>query len=348
MTKMSSANWRTKVIVIVGPTASGKSDLAIKLAKKYNGEIISADSRQVYKGMDIGTGKVARDRLKAKSLKTKAKQNSGLSPSALDLKRHYYSSGIEHHLIDVVSPKKQFTANDFKKLGEKAIKKITNKNKIPIIVGGTGFYIDILLGRMAMAEVPPNKKLLAQLDKFTAEKLFEKLKKLDPRRAKMIDSTNKRRLIRALEIVEAIGKVPALTTNYSLLTTSYDALWIGLKPKDLKKRIKNRLDTRLKEGMIKEVERLHKQGVSWKRLYDFGLEYRWVSRYLREVKSKKLKVKSFDKSEFYEKLLSEITKYSKRQMTWFKKNKKIHWIKNLPARVDQKEAEKLIKNFLTL
>ncbi|MDP3793095.1 MAG: tRNA (adenosine(37)-N6)-dimethylallyltransferase MiaA [bacterium] len=318
-----------KIIVIVGPTASGKSDLGIKLAKKYSGEIISADSRQVYRGMDIGTGKVKKDSSKYKVAGIKGKKK----------KSEYYSEGIRHHLIDVINPKKQFTADDFKKLGEKAIKEITAKSKIPIIVGGTGFYVDVLLGRMAVAEVPPNNKLRAKLEKQSAEQLFKQLQKLDPKRARNIDKHNKRRLIRALEIVLNTKK-SFLTTNYLLPTTNYKVLWIGLRPKNLQKRIKKRLDARLKTEMIKEVKNLHKKEVSWERLDDFGLEYRWISRYLQKVESRKLKVERFKNSEYYTELLRDIIHYSKRQMTWFKKNKKIIWIKN------EREAAKLVKHFV--
>src|SRR3989344_4595601 len=136
-----------KLIVIVGPTASGKSGLGIKIAKKFNEEIISADSRQVYKGMDIGTGKV-----------TKKEQKMA-----------------RHHLIDIVSPKKVFTADDFKKHGQKALSDIARRTKVPIIVGGTGFYIDVLLGRMQVAEVPPNPKLRAKLEKQSTEQLYSRL-----------------------------------------------------------------------------------------------------------------------------------------------------------------------------
>ncbi|OGM96234.1 MAG: tRNA (adenosine(37)-N6)-dimethylallyltransferase MiaA [Candidatus Yanofskybacteria bacterium RIFCSPHIGHO2_02_FULL_38_22b] len=312
MTKVSSASRWTKIIVIVGPTASGKSDLAIKLARKYHGEIISADSRQVYLGMNIGTGKV-----------TKKEQKI-----------------VKHYLLDAVSPKKQFTADAFKKLGEKASQEITAKHKIPIIVGGTGFYIDILLDRMAVAEVPPNKNIRTKLEKQSAEQLFKQLQKLDPRRAKNIDKHNKRRLVRSLEIVLITGKLVPPKQTYNIQHTTYNILWIGLRSKNLEKRIKIRLDKRLSQGMIREVERLHQQGVSWKRLDDFGLEYRWISRYLQKVGSRKLKVERFKDSEYYKELLRDIVRYSKRQMTWFKRNKEITWIKN------EREATKLVKHFV--
>lgn len=309
-----------KVVVIIGPTGSGKSDLGIKLAKKFDGEIISADSRQVYRGMDIGTGKV-----------TKKEQQL-----------------IKHHLIDVANPKKVFTVSDFKDLGEKAIKEILNKNKIPFVVGGTGFYINTLLYDLNLPQVPPNKLLRLNLNKLTAKQLFYKLRNLDPQRAKTIDQKNKRRLIRAIEIIEAIGKVPFLTTNYSLLTTNYNVLWLGLKPKNLEKRIKSRLDKRLKQGMVREVQGLLRSGVSKKRLNGLGLEYRQISEYLASEKFKVKSSKNFKNSEYYEKLLREIVKYSKRQMTWFKRNKEIHWL--APSRVkgikSQREAEQLIRKFI--
>lgn len=305
---------KQKVIAVVGPTASGKSDLSIKIARKFNGEIISADSRQVYRGMDIGTGKVtSREQRLAK-----------------------------HHLLDVVSPKKVFTVYDFKKLGEKAIKEILKKKKVPIIVGGTGFYIDILVNNITLPEVPPNKKLRAKLEKLSAEQLYSRLLALDSRRAKTIDRRNKHRLIRALEIVDSIGKVPPLNTNHSLLTANYNVLWLGLKPKNIEKRIKIRLEKRLKQGLAKEVRSLLIRGVSKKRLHDFGLEYRQISEYLASEKCKVKSVKNFKKSEFYQKLLRDIIKYSKRQMTWFRRNKEINWIKNFS------ESAQQVKDFIKI
>lgn len=341
-TKMNEINPpanKPRLIVIIGPTASGKSDLGIKLAKKFNGEIISADSRQVYRGMDIGTGKVRRDRtLPVPNLKFK-NQNGKF--------KDFYSEGIKHHLIDVSNPKKQFTASDFKRQGEKMIKKIISENKTPIIVGGTGFYIDILLNRMAVAEVPPNPKLRAKLEKDSTEKLFKQLQKLDQEFSKIVDRNNRRRLIRALEIVISTGK-PVPKPVYSI---KYQVLWIGLKPEDLGAKIKKRLDARLKQGMIKEVKNLHKQGVSWKRLDGFGLEYRWISRWLMKnltcpvgkIKMENYNTK-FKDSDEYQKLLRDIIRYSKRQMTWFKKNKDINW---LDIKHNPKKEFQLTKKFLS-
>ncbi|MDP2967519.1 MAG: tRNA (adenosine(37)-N6)-dimethylallyltransferase MiaA, partial [bacterium] len=162
-----------KLIVILGPTASGKSELAVRLAKKFNGEVISADSRQVYKGMDIGTGKITK----------KEMQN------------------IPHHLLNVTSPKRRFTVAQYRKLALKAIDKIFKKGKIPILCGGTGFYIQAVVDGIVIPEVKPDWRLRSNLEQLSTEELFNRLKKLDPKRAKTIDKKNRRRLIRALEIV---------------------------------------------------------------------------------------------------------------------------------------------------
>jgi tRNA dimethylallyltransferase len=279
-----------KIIIIIGPTASGKSDLAIKIAKNLDGEIISADSRQVYKDLNIGTGKVGK--------KEQAK--------------------IKHHLLDVVRlknpPAGGFTADRFKDLGRQKITEIISKGKIPVIVGGTGFYIDVLLGRMNTAQVPPNPKLRAELGKLSAEQLFKRLSAVDLQRSKTIDKYNKHRLIRALEI----SSYPKMIKKENK-TLNYDILWIGLKPKNLEKKIEIRLKKRLKQGMVNEVRKLIKSGISHRRLEDLGLEYRYISRHLKGLISKQ---------ELFDLLFSEIKKYSKRQMTWFRRNKEIKWISN--------------------
>jgi len=277
-----------KILVIVGPTSSGKTSLSIKLAKKFNGEVISADSRQVYKGMNLGTGKVTKKEMQ----------------------------GIKHHLLDVVSPISRFDAAKFVKLGDKAIKEILKKGKLPIICGGTGFYIDALLYGLPKT-IAPDWQLRHKLEKMNLKQLFKKLQRLDPSRAKNIDPQNKRRLIRALEIVLKTKKpVPNQVRQLK-----YETLKIGIlrNKKDLRKRIHQRLLTRLKQGMIKEVKNLHKQGVSWQRLDDFGLEYRFISRYLRGI---------LNREEMMEQLETAIWHYAKRQMTWFKKDKEIKWLNN--------------------
>lgn len=276
-----------KVSVVVGPTASGKSALAITLAKKHGGEVISADSRQIYKGMDIGTGKVTKKEMQ----------------------------GVPHHLLSVVSPKKQYSVERYKKEATKALQEILSRGKTPIICGGTGFYVDALVRGTTLPSVPPNKELRKRLEKLSTEKLFALLKKKDPARAKTIDAKNPRRLIRALEIAEALGTVPK-QKDAPLPNIHFEWIGIDLPDVTLKKKIHARLMERMKKGMVAEVKKLHSQGLSWKRLESFGLEYKWIAHYLQE---------KIEKKEMLEKLELDIWHYAKRQRTWFKKNKEIRW-----------------------
>ncbi|MFA5878166.1 MAG: tRNA (adenosine(37)-N6)-dimethylallyltransferase MiaA [Candidatus Staskawiczbacteria bacterium] len=279
-----------KIIVILGPTASGKTDLSVGLAKKFNGEIISADSRQVYKGMNIGTGKVTKKEMQ----------------------------GVPHYLLDVASPKKRFDVVQFKKLADKAIDKIYKKKKVPFLVGGTGFYIQVVVDGISIPNVKPDLTLRKKLEKKTVPELYKILSKLDPRRAGDIDKNNPRRLIRALEIVlKSKRPVPPIQPE----NPGFSSLYLGVKrdTKTLQKLIEKRLIKRLDEGMVEEVESLHKSGVSWKRLEEFGLEYRYVTRYIRG---------KLDREEMIKQLQKEIEHYAKRQMTWFKKDKRIKWIKD--------------------
>jgi tRNA dimethylallyltransferase len=292
---------QAKLMVVLGPTSSGKSSLAVELAKRFNGEIISADSRQVYKGMDIGTGKITKKEMRQ----------------------------IPHYLLDVASPRTQFSVAQYRRKALKAIDKIYHKQKIPILCGGTGFYIQAVVDGLNIPRVAPDWKLRKELEKKSAEDLFKQLKKIDPHRAKNIDAKNKRRLIRALEIIIKTGKpVPLVKSNQQ-----FETLFIGIKKDipELKDLIKNRLLRRLKQGMINEIRNLRKTGISWKRLDDFGLEYRYIAKYLKGELTREKTISELQK---------EIEHYAKRQITWFKRDKRIYWIKNY------KEAEKLVKDFL--
>ena len=293
---------KPQMIAIVGPTASGKSDLAVRLAKKFGGEVISADSRQVYKGLDIGTGKVTKKEM----------------------------AGIPHYLLDVVSPKKQYSVAEFQRDANKAIADILKRGKLPIICGGTGFYVDALVYDSLLPDVPPNEALRKKLDRETTESLYEILKKIDPERAETIDAQNPRRLVRAIEIAQALGKVPERSFN-----SSFTPLFIGIKvPAEiLKERIHVRLLKRMKGGMLAEAKTLHEKGLSWKRMEELGLEYRYLARYLRGA---------ITKSEMLIQLESAIIQYAKRQHTWFKRNTNIHWVEyDSPAK-----AEKIVLNFI--
>ena len=295
--------FKRKIIVILGPTASGKSALAVKMAKKINGEIISADSRQVYKGLDIGSGKITKKEM----------------------------SGIPHYCLEIVHPKKIFTVVDFKKRADEAIEKIFAKNKTPIIVGGTGLYIQAIVDNIVLPEVKPNWKLRKELGKKTTEEMFKMLKKLDPERAKNIDAKNPRRLIRAIEIAKKIGKIPKLK---SMSRRDLDIRQIGIKLPDeiLKKNIEKRIKKMLKGGLVAEIKKLKSSGLPWKRIYELGFEYRYPALFLRG---------KISKDEMLEKMLIKNRQYAKRQMTWFKRDKIIKWISK------EKQAEKLIKKFKT-
>jgi len=296
-----------KIIVILGPTSSGKSDIAIRLAKKFNGEIISADSRQVYRSLDIGTGK------------TTAKEQKG----------------IKHYLIDVASPRTNYNAAKFKKDADKIIEDILKREKMPIICGGTGFWIKSIIDNVQYPEVKPDWVLRDQLRNKSAEELFLMLKKLDKERAKNIDPKNKVRLIRAIEICKSLGKVPEV--NRESRIKNYEFLQIGIRlPKEnLYKNIEKRLRKRFDQGMIEEVRKLHfKDKLSWKKIEGFGLGYFWIPKYLKgEIKSEE---------ELFEKIFQAEKDYAKRQMTWFKKDARIVWLDN--DKIIAKSTSSFLKN----
>jgi tRNA dimethylallyltransferase len=306
---------KAKVIVICGQTSTGKSDFAVALALQLlsgqaknikSAEIISADSRQVYIGLDIGSGKIT----------TKEMQ------------------GVKHHMLDVVKPNKVFTVAQYKKLADKKIKEIIKRGNIPIICGGTGFYIDAIINNITLPQVPPNKKLRAELENKTPAELFNILKKLDPTRAKDIDSKNPVRLIRAIEIATALGSVPTTSPTCG----KYDVLKIGLNLPDevLKERIYKRIKKRIKIGMIDEVQDLYNNGLSWARMGDLGLEYRYISQYLQG---------HMTKAEMIDKLNKETWQYAKRQKTWFKRDRNTIWINPL-NKIETKNTFTKVKEFL--
>jgi len=278
-----------KVHVIVGPTASGKSALAVRLARLFGGEVISADSRQVYRGLDIGTGKIASREMR----------------------------GVRHHLLDVASPKKVFSAQDFQSRARAAITAAARSGHLPIVAGGTGYYVDALLGRIALPAVKPDAALRAKLEKKSVAELYALLKRRDPRRAKMMASKsergNRRRLIRALEVATALGRVPIGPTH-----SAYDVLWIGIAPPfaQLEKKIRTRLHSRVRAGMVAEARKLHKTGLSYKRMEELGLEYRSLARYLQG---------QITKEEMTAELNRDIRRYAKKQLAYWRRNPVIEW-----------------------
>lgn len=299
-----------KVLVILGPTASGKTALGVQLARMYHGEIISADSRQVYKGMDIGTGK--------------------------DLQE--YGEGadkVKHHLIDIVSPNEEFNVAKYQELAFKAIDDILKRGKLPIIVGGTGLYLQAVIDNYHLSAVKPDLKKRQELEALGKDELFSLLERSKPEFANKLnnsDRNNPRRLVRYLEILEQTDSIDKKQKS------PYEFLILGLDFPDeiLRERVVRRINDRLeKEEMIAEVERLHNEGVDFKRLISFGLEYKFISFYLLE---------QLDYDEMLQKLSDASYRFSKRQKTWFKRwqkqGREIVWIKK------SEDAVKRVNKFL--
>jgi len=287
---LSAHKANKKLIVILGPTASGKSSLAVRLAKKFNGEIVSADSRQIYKGMDIGSAKI--------------------TPKEM--------AGIPHHLIDIVRPDQDFTLAQYKRRAVKIIKDIQRRGRIPFLVGGTGLYIQAVVDNLKIPSVGPDKKLRQKLEKKTNQELFNQLQKLDPSTAQKIDQNNQRRLVRALEVC-LLTKKP-FSEQRKKGRPMFDALQIGLKVglDEIKKGITGRTEKMFEAGLVKEVGKLLER-YSANLPAMSGIGYKEIIFYL-------------DKKTTLEKTRELISlhtlQYARRQMTWFKRDKRIHWVKN--------------------
>lgn len=275
-----------KLVVITGTNASGKSSLGIDLAVHYDTEIISADSRQVFCGLNLGSGKVTREEMK----------------------------GVPHHLIDVVKPNEFYALSDYQKQAYEAIDGVINRGKIPFLVGGTGLYINAVVDGYNLNTVKPDFKLRKELENKSVDDLIDIIKKVSPETLEKLDLNNKVRLERTAE--KAMSGV--LKENPS--KPKYESLVIGVTwPREvLYERIRERLDKRLEEGMIDEVAQLRKNGATDDFLYKLGLEYRYILMYLNG------EFPSYDA--FYNKLFMEIRHLAKEQMTWFRKRKDIHWI----------------------
>ncbi len=328
------------LIVILGPTASGKSELAIKLAKFFNGEIISADSRQVYKEMNIATNKYQISKIK--------NQNDALAAGKQKIKskKPIIIKQIPHYLIDIVKPNQIFTAAQFKQKAINIIKKIQKRGKIPFLVGGTGLYISAIADNLEIPQIPPDEKLRQKLEKeiekYGVKKAYQKLLKLDPRAKNFVQEKNSRRIIRALEICLITGK------KFSELRkrgkSLFNVLQIGIKisRKTLYKKINERVEKMIKDGLVDEVKNLAKK-------YPFalpsmsGIGYKQIGRYLK---------KEISLDEAIELIKRDTRRYVGKQMSWFKKHpspeqiqqrecKKIKWIKKYS------EAQKTIANFLS-
>ena len=277
-----------KIVVILGTNASGKSELGIRLADHFGGEIISADSRQVYRGLDLGTGKI--------------------TPAQAAM--------VKHHLIDVAEVSHYFTLAQYQRAAYQAIDSLIGAGKWPFLVGGTGLYVSAVVEGYQLVDVPPNDRLRAELEQLSLPELVVRLEKADPEAASHIDRSNPRRLVRAIEIAAA-GLADSTTHKRS---PRYDCLQLGLTwPLEiLEKRIEKRLRERLANGMLDEVAGLRSRGVSDTRLDKLGLEYRYITRYLRG------ELGTLD--DLYLQLGIAIRQFAKGQLTWFKRDRRIVWL----------------------
>lgn len=285
---------KPKVIVIIGPTASGKTALSIELAKRIGGEIVSADSMQIYKHMNIGTAKPTLEEM----------------------------SGIIHHMIDIANPDESFNVAKYKKMAEEKIDGIVKKGKLPIIVGGTGLYINFLINGIEFSEIENDfdyrNELQKRIENEGIECLYNELAKIDPESAKKIDKENVRRVIRALEIYKITGKTKSLLDKESINDLKYDYVIFGLdiNREVLYERINMRVDNMINNGLIEEVQKLvNNYKISNTAIQ--GLGYKEVIEYLNN---------NIEYNDMIEKLKMETRRYAKRQITWFKRDKRIKWV----------------------
>jgi tRNA dimethylallyltransferase len=284
------------VIVIAGPTASGKTALSIKLAKELNGEIISCDSMQIYKEMDIGTAKVTKEE----------------------------AEGIKHYLIDIVSPNERYTVSNFKKDSKNAIKEILNKGKTPIIVGGTGLYVDSLIYEIEYQDmefdINYRNELMEKAETNEGLKeLYEQAKTIDSKAMEKISSNDKKRIIRVLEIYKATGKTKTeleILSRQKEVEYNYKVFVVNMDREKLYNRIDKRVDIMIENGLVEEVEKIYNKYNEFPTAMQ-GLGYKEVVEYLQG---------KINKEEMIEKIKKESRHYAKRQLTWFRKDKNFIWL----------------------
>ena len=286
---------KEKVIVICGPTASGKTALSIELAKKIDGEIVSCDSMQIYKEMDIGTAKPTKEEMQ----------------------------GIKHYMIDIISPEERYSVADYKEQAKQAIREILNNGKVPIVVGGTGLYVDSLIYEINYPKIEFDEKYREKLEKEVEEKglstLYEKAKEIDKDAIKKISQNDKKRILRILEIYHATGKNKTEQEKESRKTQvefDYKVFALNMERSKLYERINKRVDIMIENGLIGEVENIYKKYNKFPTAMQ-GLGYKEVVQYLE---------KRLTKEEMIEKIKQETRKFAKRQLTWFRKNKGTIWI----------------------
>jgi len=330
------------LIIILGPTSSGKTEMGLKLAKKFSGEIVNADSRQIYREMNIGTGKTIitipslsfpRRRESTTTLdiaKSKSSYNKTYFANWIPASAGMTKLNIPTHLINIKNPNQKFSLSQYKKLAIKTINNIHQRNKIPILVGGTGLYISAIVDNLEIPKAAPNKKIRERLEKHTDEYLFNKLKKIDLKSARTIGENNKRKLIRALEVYEITGK--PFSSQQIKGEPLFNILQIGIKTdrEKLYKKIDARVDKMIEVGLIKETKKLSKK-------YSFdlpamsGIGYFEIGQYLKN---------KITLDDAVQKIKYRTHQYARRQMAWFKRDERIRWIENY------REAEKVVRKFL--
>jgi tRNA dimethylallyltransferase len=294
------------LVVVLGPTASGKSALGIELARRFNGEIVSADSRQVYRGLDIGTAKVTPEE----------------------------RASVPHHLLDVADPCEIYTVSRFQQEAIAAINDILARGKQPFLVGGSPHYIQAVVDHLNIPRIPPQPELRAQLESRPLADLLKQLEELDPKSAASIDRSNPRRIMRALEVCLVSGK--PFSEQRGIASPLYRSLLLGISwPREvLYRRIDARVDARMRQGMVQEVAGLLARGVSHERLDSFGLEYRYISRLLRGDFT--------SEAEMAQRLKYAIHDFTRRQLTWFRRDTRIIWLDGM----DVERAVELVRQFL--
>jgi tRNA dimethylallyltransferase len=324
-----------KIIVIIGPTASGKTALALKLTKKFGGEIVSADSRQIYRGMDIGTAKppispARQSRAAAKLSAPPFRRKGGAAP---------YSQGVPHYLINIKNPNEDYSVGEYKKNAISAINKIIKRGKLPILIGGTGLYVSAVINNWEIPKIRESKKLRKKLGKEIRDKglnfVFGKLIKIDPEAAYIVDPKNPRRVIRALEIALLTGK--KFSEQRRKGKPLYDVLEIGINPPAelLKKGVSRRTKKMIKDGLVNEVKKLVKKYGYRCKAFD-AIGYREIIDYLKGKTTLQEALNQMNKNSW---------RYVKRQMTWFRKyNPKARWFEKQNEAVIFGLVEKFLRN----
>lgn len=297
----------SSLITVLGATASGKTKLAVSLAKSLTGEVISADSRQVYRGMDIGTGK--------------------------DLDEY---QEIPYHLIDIIDPCQEYNLFEFSKDFCRCFQEISHRKALPFLVGGTGMYLDAILNRYKLTIAEPDQNTQTLLENKSDTELKAKLLALNPKQHNHTDLNDRKRLLQAIHIAESKHQ-----QSPELVWPEFSALILGIKVsrEETRRRITSRLQRRLQEGMIEEVNQLHTQGISWEKLDFFGLEYRFIAQHLKGELSY---------NDMFQKLNSAIHYFAKQQEKWFRRMERsglqIHWLEQDERLVEN--AHQLIRSFI--